>query len=68
MEKNVIYKRSRVHRETPDGNLDSDLGVQFRGPFKVNLIFLNGTPYYLLHILVADLESFPKYYNKIFFH
>jgi len=26
-------------------------------------VFLNGTPYFLLHILVAHLESFPKHYN-----
>jgi len=30
--------------------------------------FLNGTPYILLHIFIAYLESFPKHYNKTFFH
>jgi len=30
--------------------------------FKVNFIFLNGTPYILLHIFIAYLESFPKHY------
>jgi len=31
MEKNVLYKNCRVQRGTPDGNLDSDPGVQYRG-------------------------------------
>jgi len=26
------------------------------------------TPIFLLHILVAYLESFPKHYNKVTFH
>jgi len=30
--------------------------------------FLNGNPYFLLYILEAYLESFPKHYNKITFH
>jgi len=30
--------------------------------------FGNGNPYFLLHILVAYLESFPKRYNKVTFH
>jgi len=32
---------------------------------KVINIFLNGNPYFLLHILVAYLESFPKHYYKV---
>jgi len=35
---------------------------------KVIIVFLNGNSYFLLHILVAYLESFPKYYNKVTFH
>jgi len=27
---------------------------------KVTLNFLNGTPYFLFHILVADVETFPN--------
>jgi len=36
---------------------------------QVNIInvFLNGNPYFLLHIVVAYLKSFPKHYNKIIF-
>ncbi|EFN62737.1 hypothetical protein EAG_01434 [Camponotus floridanus] len=33
------------------------------GHVKVSSNFLNGTPYMLLHILVAHLKSFPKHYN-----
>jgi len=33
------------------------------GDLKVNLKILNGNPYFLLHILVAYLKSFPKHYN-----
>ena len=33
-----------------------------------SLVFLNRNPYFLLFILVAYLESFPKYYNKVTFH
>jgi len=67
MEKNVLYKSCRVQTGTPDDNLDFDLGVQFKGHFKI-LIFLNKSPYFLLHILVTYLESFPKHYNNVFFH
>jgi len=35
---------------------------------QITSIFLNGTPYFLLHILVAYFKSFPKYYNKVYFH
>ena len=45
-----------------------DLEELFEGHMKVPSIFLNGIPYFLLHILVADLESFLKHYNKVFFH
>jgi len=37
------------------------LEESFEGYVKVTSIFLNATPYFLLHILVADLESFPKH-------
>jgi len=40
-----------------------DLEESFEGHVKVTSIFLNGTPYIFLHILVAYLESFPKHYN-----
>jgi len=45
-----------------------DLGWRCQGQGKVTLNFLNGTPYFLLHILVAHLESFPKHYNYVSFH
>jgi len=32
------------------------------------LFFFNGTPYILLHIFIVYSESFPKHYNKTFFH
>jgi len=32
------------------------------------ITFLNGNPYFLIHILIAYLESFPKHYNKVTFH
>jgi len=32
------------------------------------MVFLNKNPYFLLHILVVYLESFPKHYNKVTFH
>jgi len=32
---------------------------------KVIIVFLNGNPYFLLYILVAYHESFPKYCNKV---
>ncbi|KYQ47612.1 snRNA-activating protein complex subunit 1, partial [Trachymyrmex zeteki] len=34
---------------------------------KVINVFLNGNSYFLLHILVAYLESFPKHYNKVIY-
>jgi len=40
-----------------------DLEESFEGHVKVTSIFLNGTHYIFLHILVAHLESFPKHYN-----
>jgi len=40
-----------------------DLEESFEGHVKVTSIFLNGTPYIFLHILVAYLDSFPKDYN-----
>jgi len=39
------------------------LEKSFEGHVKVTTNFLNGTPYILLHILIACLESFPKHYN-----
>jgi len=39
------------------------LKESFECHVKVTSIFLNGTPYIFLHILVAYLESFPKHYN-----
>jgi len=35
---------------------------------KVIFNFLNGTPYFWLHFLIAYVESFPKYYNQNSFH
>ncbi|KAG5326559.1 AMPN Aminopeptidase, partial [Acromyrmex heyeri] len=46
--------------------LIDDKRLTLSGICKVN--FLNGTPYFLLHIFIAYLESFPKHYNKIIFH
>jgi len=40
-----------------------DLEESFEGHVKVTSIFLNGTPYIFLQILVAYLDSFPKHYN-----
>jgi len=40
-----------------------DLEESAESHVKVTSNFLNGTPYMLLHILVAHLESFPKHYN-----
>jgi len=40
-----------------------DLEVSFEGHVKVTSIFLNGTPYIFLQILVAYLDNFPKHYN-----
>jgi len=40
-----------------------DLEESFEGHVKVTSIFLNGTPYIFLHILVAYPDSFPKHYN-----
>jgi len=34
---------------------------------QINVV-LNENPYFLLHILVAYLESFPIHYNKVTFH
>ncbi|EZA62079.1 hypothetical protein X777_06195 [Ooceraea biroi] len=45
-----------------------DLEELLDGHMKVIFNFLNRTYYFSLHILVAYLESFPKHYNKIFFH
>jgi hypothetical protein len=36
-------------------------------PLKATFNFLNGTPYFSLHILTAHLESFPKHYNYLIF-
>jgi len=38
------------------------------GLLQPEVVFLNGTPYILLHIFIVYLESFPKHYNKTFFH
>jgi len=40
-----------------------DLEESFENHMKVTSIFLNGTPYIFLHVLVAYLDSFPKHYN-----
>jgi len=40
-----------------------DLEKLFEVHVKVTFNFLNGTTYFLLNILVAYLESFPKHYN-----
>jgi len=45
-----------------------DLEKSPEGHVKVNSNFLNGTPYILLHILVACLKSFPLLYIFVFFH
>jgi len=60
--------RSSVTFNEFNGDLGFDLGPFLQGHFKVNLIFLNGTLYILLHIFIAYLESFPKHYNKTYFH
>jgi len=44
------------------------LEKSFEGHVNVTSNFLNGTPYILLHILIACLESFPKHYNEVSFH
>jgi len=33
-----------------------------------SLFFFNENLYFLLHVLIAYLESFPKHYNKVTFH
>jgi len=43
-----------------------DLEESFEGQVKVNSIFLNGTPYIFLQILVTYLDSFPKHYNPVY--
>jgi len=45
-----------------------DLEWSFQNQVKFIIVFLNGNSYFLLHILVAYLESFPKHYNKVTFH
>jgi len=45
-----------------------DLEELFESHMKVTSMFLNGIPYFSLHILVADLESFPKHCNQMFLH
>jgi len=43
------------------------LGMILKSAVKVTIKILNGNPYFLLYILIAEVDSFPKYYNKIFF-
>jgi len=45
-----------------------DFGWCRQDQIKIILNFLNGNPHFLLHILVADLESFSKRYNKTLFN
>jgi len=68
IKKNVLHKSCKVQRGTPGSDLDSDLGVKFRGHFKVNLIFLNETINYSYHLLTTGIKIFSKHYYKMFFH
>jgi len=64
--KNFSNASCMAWRGTLDGNVDlSDL-VKIRS--RSLLFFFNGNSYFLLHILVAYLECFPKHYNKVTFH
>jgi len=65
MEENYKYKSCRISNGSSHGNLDFDFDSDFEGCFKV-VVFFKWEPPFLLLILVAYLESFPKYYNKVF--
>jgi len=68
LKENDSHKSCREQRRLSNIDLGFDIKGHFQGHLKVNFRFLNGTPYFLLHILVAYLDSFPKHYNKVFFH
>jgi len=41
--------------------------LRCHGQVKIILNFSNGTPYFLFHILVADIETFSKHWLHTFF-
>jgi len=63
-EKNVSDKSCLGRKGTEEGTTDLILGGVVK--VKVTLNFLNGTPNFSVHILVAYLENFLKHYNFIF--
>jgi len=67
LEKNVSDKSYGVLNDPFNDliSLTNDGVIKVRA---MSLKFLNRIPYFSLHILVSHLESFPKHYNKIFFH
>jgi len=64
--KNFPNKSCTAWRSTHDGNVDLTLSDPVK--IKVIIVFFNRNFYFLLHILVAYLESFPNHYNKVTFH
>jgi len=66
LEKNVSDKSCGVLND-PFNN-QSNLWWSHQDQSNVTLNFLKRNLYFSLHILTAHLESFPKHYNKIFFH
>jgi len=63
----MSQKSYRTLRETYNENMDLTLSDFLKARLIMTIVFLNGTYYFLLHILVAYLENFSKYYNKILF-
>jgi len=39
----------------------------YQSQIKINMNFFNRNHYFLLHILVTEVETFSKHYNKVFF-
>jgi len=68
LKENDSNKSCRAQRVLSNSDLGFDIKGHFQGNLKVNVRFLNGNPYFLLFILVAYLDSFPKHYNKVFLY
>jgi len=64
--KNFSNESCIIWRRTHDKNVYLTLSDFVK--IKFIIVFLNGNPYFLLHILVIYLESFSKHYNKVMFH